>query len=58
MATTPPQEPRKVSLSITIRIGSIPQDVAQKIEDAVRDLLDDYGADVQAVRGREQPPRI
>lgn len=56
MATTQ-TDTRKVSLTITIRIGSIPQDQAQALEDAIRDLADDHGADVQATRGKEQAPR-
>lgn len=57
MATTPQQEPRKVSLMISIRIGSLTQEEAQKLEDAIRDLADDFGADVQATRGAERPQR-
>lgn len=55
---TPPADVRKVSLTISIRLSSITQEEAQKIEDAIRDMLDDYGADVQATRGQERPQRI
>jgi len=50
-------EERKVSLTITVRIGSITQSEAQAIEDKIRDIADDYpGFDVSATKGSERPP--
>jgi hypothetical protein len=55
MATNDQAQERKVSVNISIRIGSLTQSQAQALEDAIRDLADDYNADVQAVRGTERP---
>jgi hypothetical protein len=55
MATNDQAQERKVSVNISVRIGSLTQSQAQALEDAIRDLADDYNADVQAVRGTERP---
>lgn len=50
-----PQAERKVSLTLTIRINSITQSEAQALEDKIRDLADDFGAEVLSSRGAERP---
>jgi len=46
---------RVLSLTITIRVNSISQADAQTLEDAIRDVADDYQAEVNASRGAERP---
>lgn len=46
---------RNVSLIITVRVSSISTSQARELEDKVRDLTDDYGADVQATSAPERP---
>jgi antibiotic biosynthesis monooxygenase (ABM) superfamily enzyme len=49
-------EERKVSLTITVRIGSITQSQAQEVEDKIRDIADDYpGFEVSAIKSTERP---
>jgi len=55
MATEKPKDERKVSLTISIRVGSLTATEAQALEDAIRGVADDYEADVSAMRGQERP---
>lgn len=56
MATNEKPQERRVSLSISIRAGSMTQQQAQELEDKIRDICDDYaGVDVQATKGAERP---
>lgn len=55
MATNDEKQERKVSVSISIRAGSMTQAEAQALEDRVRDVCDDYtNVDVSATRGQER----
>lgn len=56
MAANPQGDERKVSVSINIRAGSIPQSVARELEDRIRDVADDYpGVQVAATQDAERP---
>ena len=55
MATTNEKPERMLSLTVTIRVNSISQTDAQALEDAIRDVADDYQAEVTANRGAERP---
>lgn len=58
MATNDDKLPRKYSLFISVRLDSVTAEEAQKIEDAIRDIADDYqGADVQSSKSAERPQR-
>lgn len=46
---------RKLSVSVSIRFPSLTKEQAQALEDAIRDVCDDYpNADVQVMRNVER----
>lgn len=56
MAQDNTEAERKVSVSVSIRAGSLTKAQAQELEDKIRDLCDDFeGVDVMVTRGAERP---
>jgi hypothetical protein len=54
-----PEFVRMVSVTINVRVNSISQADAQKIEDEIRDIADNYeGVEVIATRGNERPSNL
>ena len=59
MADNNPEFVRMVSVTINVRINSISQADAQRIEDEIRDIADNFdGVEVVATRGNERPNTI
>jgi hypothetical protein len=56
MPSADPTQERKISVTVSIRAGSMTQSQAIEFENKLRDVVDDYeGVDISITHGNERP---